>query len=121
MGTSDLEDELIGQLKLVGIEAPVREYVFAPPRRWRFDMVWIALKVACEVDGGSWAGGRHTRGDGFEKDIEKMNTAAIRGWRVVRCTGKMVKDGRALDFIEHALAAAREDETEWMKVPKLEE
>ena len=110
---SDLEDELIGQLKLVDIPEPDREWRFHPKRKFRFDLAWPRLQVACEVDGGSWSGGRHTRGDGFEKDLEKFNLAAIAGWRVVRCTGKMVKDGRALDFIERAIAAAIEDHGAW--------
>ena len=119
---SDLEDELIGQLRLVGVEEPVREHGFAlPKRRWRFDLSWPNLKVAAEVDGGSWSGGRHTRGDGFEKDCEKFNTAAIAGWTVIHCTGKMVKDGRALDFIQRALAAAIEADEGWSQRPRRDE
>lgn len=69
-------------------EAPflgsVPEYRFAPPRRWRFDYAWPAHKVALEVEGGVWTGGRHTRAVGFMKDMEKYNEAACLGWRIVR-------------------------------------
>ena len=81
---------------------------FAPPRRWRFDLAWPAVKLAAEVEGGSWKGGRHTRGAGFEKDMEKYNTACLAGWRVLRFTTGMVKDGRAIKVLETALRGLEE-------------
>jgi very-short-patch-repair endonuclease len=71
-------------LRSVGLPAPVREHRFHPVRRWRFDYAWIEHKVALEVEGGVWTGGRHTRGAGFVGDMEKYNTATVAGWRVVR-------------------------------------
>jgi hypothetical protein len=71
-----------------GIAEPVREHVFAAPRKWRFDYAWPSQRVALEVEGGVWTGGRHISATGFLKDIEKYNAAAVRGWRVVRCTPK---------------------------------
>lgn len=71
-------------LRSVGLPAPVREHRFHPVRRWRFDYAWIEHKVALEVEGGVWTGGRHTRGAGFLGDIEKYNAAVLAGWRVVR-------------------------------------
>ena len=100
-----LEDELVWQIeKTTALPRPEREYRFAPPRRWRFDLAWPALKVAVEVEGGSWVGGRHSRPGGFEKDAEKYNEAVIAGWRVLRVTGAMVSDGRALASVERLLA-----------------
>jgi very-short-patch-repair endonuclease len=71
-------------LRSVGLPAPVREHRFHAVRRWRFDYAWPEQRVALEVDGGVWTGGRHTRGAGFIKDMEKLNAATIAGWRVVR-------------------------------------
>lgn len=71
-------------LRSVGLPAPVREHRFHPVRRWRFDYAWIEHKVALEVEGGVWTGGRHTRGAGFVGDMEKYNAAVLAGWRVVR-------------------------------------
>jgi hypothetical protein len=62
---------------------PVREHRFAPPRRWRFDFAWPSLKVAIEVQGGIWTQGRHTQGAALLKEWEKLNTAALAGWRVL--------------------------------------
>lgn len=101
---SDLEDALVWQLATASVATPVRELTFHPPRRWRFDLSWPDAMVACEVEGATWSGGRHTRGSGFEKDCEKYNQASVDGWLVVRVTGNMVNDGRAIEWITRALA-----------------
>jgi hypothetical protein len=54
-----------------GVPAPEAEFKFAPDRKWRFDFCWSPQRIALEVDGGIWVGGRHTRGSGFAKDMEK--------------------------------------------------
>ena len=80
-----------------------REHAFHPTRRWRFDFAWPADKVAVEVEGGHWTGGRHVRGCGFEADCEKYLEAMVLGWRVLRVTGALVKSGRALAALESML------------------
>lgn len=93
LGPADL---LRLQIEESALPPPVQEHTFAPPRRWRFDLAWPALMVAVEVDGGTWTQGRHTRGSGYELDCEKLNRAAALGWRVLRYTTSMVRDGRAI-------------------------
>jgi very-short-patch-repair endonuclease len=61
-----------------------QEYKFHPKRKWRFDFADPANKIAVEIDGGVFAGGRHTRGMGFKRDCEKINAATVLGWRVLR-------------------------------------
>jgi very-short-patch-repair endonuclease len=78
------------------INQPVREFVFAPPRKWRFDFFFPAKKLAVEIEGGY--GGRHQRG-GFAKDMEKHNAAAKVGIIVLRYTTKMVTDGTAINDV----------------------
>ena len=65
-----------------GMPDPVAEYRFAPPRRWRFDYAWPAVKVAVEFDGGQWLprGGRHNS----DTDRDKLNHAAVMSWKVLR-------------------------------------
>lgn len=89
------------------LPSPEREYVFFPGRRWRFDFAWPEQKVAVEVDGGTWSGGRHTSGSGYDKDAEKLAEAAILGWTVVRFSSGMVRDGRAFSYIERLLKAVQ--------------
>lgn len=76
------------------------EYRFSPPRRWRFDFAWLALTLACEVEGGLWTRGRHTRGAGYEADCEKYAHALLAGWRVLRVTPRQVASGQAVSWIE---------------------
>lgn len=106
---SALEADLARQIHYAGLPEPVYEHRFAPPRRFRFDMCYPPLMLGIEVEGATWAHGRHTRGAGYEKDTEKYNLAVLLGWRVLRFTGDMVKDGRALATIEQALRHAKED------------
>jgi hypothetical protein len=67
-----------------GIE-PVAEYKFHDTRKWRFDFAWPDSKVALEVQGGIFSGGRHTRGPALLKEMEKLNMAARTGWKVLYC------------------------------------
>jgi hypothetical protein len=90
-------------IRTAGLPAPIREHRFAPPRRWRFDFAWPGHRVALEVEGGVWTGGRHVRGRGYERDCEKYSEAALRGWRVLRVTPAMLSDGRALAMLRRAL------------------
>lgn len=88
-----------------GIPKYETEFKFHPERKWRFDYAWFdevaelecfLPKVALEVEGGVWTGGRHTSGSGFVKDMEKYNAAAMAGWRIIRCQPK--------DLLTHATA-----------------
>lgn len=106
MAISGYEARLAWECRLLGLPAPATEVRFHANRRWRFDLAWPDRKLAVEVEGGIWKGGRHTRGLGYERDCEKYNTAALHGWRVLRFTVGMVKDGRALDVVREALCAA---------------
>lgn len=62
------------------------EFKFHPSRKWRADFALPAAKILVEIDGGVWSGGRHTRGAGFVRDQEKLNAAAVLGYRVLRFT-----------------------------------
>lgn len=110
MSASELELALLFQVKAAGLPEPSQEYAFAQSigRRWRFDLCWPAFKVAVEVQGGGWTGGRHGRGAGLESDCEKFSTAAAQGWRLLPVTGAMIDDGRALQLIEQALGLGGE-------------
>lgn len=105
---SEIEELLALQIRCAKIQTAEREYRFHSKRRWRFDFAWPEIsdslgnkfKLAVEVEGGTWNGGRHTRGAGFEADCEKYAEALIDGWLVLRVTGKQVKSGKAIAWIE---------------------
>lgn len=95
-GLSHLEELFALQLRALKLPEPCREHHFAKPRRWRADFAWPTLKVMVEIEGGTWVNGRHTRGGGFEADLEKYNAAAMLGWAVLRFSGSAVKSGDAV-------------------------
>ena len=85
-----------------GLPTPDAEYVFAPPRKWRFDWLfdgWLAV----EVEGGAWTQGRHNRAVGFLADMEKYNRAVQLGYSVLRFTPKQMQSGLACEFIKVVL------------------
>lgn len=96
----------------LGVIAPqlrtgcVYEYRFHPQRRWRFDLAWPAHRVAVEVDGGQWmaGGGRHNT----DADREKLNAAAIAGWRVLRYSPRQLRD---IERVAREITAALEHKT----------
>lgn len=102
-GSSVSVELLETHLRAVGI-AFEREFRFHPVRKWRFDFAFPAQKVAVEVQGGVFVGGRHARGTGITSDCEKFSVAAGMGWRVLPVTPAQVKSGDALEWIERALA-----------------
>lgn len=87
-----------------GLPKPTPEFRFHPKRKWRFDYYFGGeRKIALEVEGAVWTGGRHTRGAGFLGDVEKYNEAAILGFTVLRCTPDQVRSGEALKIVKRAM------------------
>lgn len=79
-----------------GLPRPTPEYKFSATRKWRIDYYFErkGLKVALEVEGGAFTGGRHTRGAGFIKDIEKYNALSAQGIYLIRTTpSELTKQG----------------------------
>lgn len=93
------------QIRAYKLPAPTREFRFDPVRRWRFDFSWPEKKVALEIEGGVWTGGRHTRGKGFISDCEKYNAATLAGWRVFRVVNEHIRSGEAIQLAQKALAS----------------
>jgi len=81
----------------------VKEYRFHPKRLWRFDYAIPAHKIALEVEGGVWTGGRHVRAQGFLGDMEKYNTATLMGWRVFRTTPEELYRTATLSLLKTAI------------------
>lgn len=83
-------------------ESIQKEYKFHSKRRWRFDLAIPSLKLAFEIEGGTWRGGRHVNPIGFAKDCEKYNAATRLGWSVFRLVPSMLEEEyiESLFFIE---------------------
>ncbi len=101
----DRSRTILNRLEHAGFPCPVLEVRFAPPRMFRFDFGWAERGIALEFEGGTFTNGGHTRGKHYESDCEKYNLAASLGWRVVRVTVDMVKDGRMVEAVERVWEA----------------
>ena len=97
---------------------PLREHRFHPKRMWRFDFAWPEYKLAVEIDGGTFIGGRHNQGIQFSKDCEKLNAATLLGWRVLRYTTIDLRQSGAeiVDQVITLLRQGKQIETEQRKL-----
>ncbi len=110
---SHLEATFAAQWAMAGLPEPEREFRFMTGRAWRFDFAWPAVRVALEVEGNMFlggrganrgmGGGRHLRALGFQDDCVKYGAAAMLGWLVLRATGPLVNQGYALRWVSKAL------------------
>ena len=107
----DKADRLADLLDREGVTGYVREHRFHETRKWRLDFAWPAQRLAVEVEGGVWIGGRHNRGTGFMADCEKYNELACLGWRLVRVTPGHFKTGQAVEWVTRALSKEQNGQT----------
>ena len=100
------------QHDLKGVDI-VKEHRFHEKRKWRFDYAIVAYKIAIEVDGAVWVGGRHNRPQGYIADMDKLNTAASMGWLVLRITTDDRVCSKTLNLIKATVAYRKQcNETE---------
>jgi very-short-patch-repair endonuclease len=91
------------QLKSLKLTGWVREYIFHPTRKWRLDFYHDEKKIAVEIEGAIWVGGRHVTPQGYLNDMEKYNAAQMMGISVIRFGTHMIKNGEAIAQIERFL------------------
>ena len=108
-------DAFLALVQAHGLPAPLTEYVFAPPRRFRADYCWpLPLGVIVEREGGLYRGGRsprtaiggHSSVAGITRDMEKSNAAQLLGYCYLRFAPRELDSGAALPVIRQALRAA---------------
>jgi hypothetical protein len=90
-------------------------------RRWRWDFVLepVETKIAIEINGGSWIGGRHNFGKGYENDLEKLNFAMTTGWIVLQYTPQTIPNIlRDLTFLKEFNARQFKDRKPTQKPSK---
>lgn len=98
-------EAFINEIEKDGRYAVAKEVKFHPIRKWRFDWALVRSKkqIAIEYDGGVFTGGGHVRGMIFSSNCEKLNTAALMGWTVLRFTAPMIRAGMHETMIKEAL------------------
>lgn len=105
---SQLELSLLKKLRRAGLPEGQARQAVIPGRKFEFDRVWAAQKVAVEVQGGVHSRMGHSTGVGIERDCEKLSLAAAHGWRVLPVTEKQIERGRAVAWIAQALGVRTE-------------
>ena len=101
----DGADLLAWQLTAAGLTGFIREHKPFPDRRFRIDLAHLeAPRLAVEVMGGIWSGGKHVRPSGYASNCEKACLLAIARWYYLPVTTEQVKNGQALAWIERALS-----------------
>lgn len=99
-GGSRLELHLESRLAAYGIPFE-REFLFDPSTKSRADFRLLnsAKNILVECEGGTWNGGRHTRGAGFARDCKKYNRAQLLGFMVYRFTSDQILSDEAILFL----------------------
>lgn len=90
---------LMADLRALHLGVVEREYKFSPDRRWRVDFVIKDAMLAIELEGGLHIQGRHNRGAGMQKDLEKYQELVAAGWTLFRFSTKDVLVGRAREVL----------------------
>ena len=93
------EETLALHLKALNIKYE-REFKFCESRKWKADFHILESKLLVEVEGGIWSGGRHTRGSGYIKDLEKYNEVSKLGYTLLRFSTEQVVSGKAIKEIQ---------------------
>lgn len=102
MADSYLERKFLDMVELYRLPIPLREVEFY---EFRFDFAWPSIKVAVEIDGGTFSRyGGHALGKRYQLDCIKQNMAQLNGWIVLRADKEMIDTKM---FIENVKSAIR--------------
>lgn len=117
MAYNELEELFAVHLREAGIPFE-RQYEFAKEelgRKWAADFWLVDSPILIEIEGGTYTGGKHVRGPGFEKDAEKHAAAARLHYTVIRFTSKQIKTSMSeeLNMDTIALETAKEAYRWW--------
>ncbi len=102
---TELEKQLWQQMMTNQLSEPEQEWP-SGFGKCRFDFAWPEIRLAVEVEGGTWTKGRHVRGVGYANDCKKYNAAQLDGWLVIRVTSDMIQTGCAIKTIKQAYERA---------------
>lgn len=109
---TEVEDELLRQIKWAKLPEPTREYRAVPSRRFRWDFFWgpdtpttrfMANGLLVEIHGAVWVKGGHNTGVGVTRDAEKLTLATLNGFWSMSFTTDQVKNGSALVALQEFL------------------
>jgi len=87
------------------------EFIFSVEKNYKFDYAIPVdnsgriMKIAIEVDGGTWSNKRsgHSSGTGLERDRQKSSLASSEGWRLIRVTPSQLCTSHTLNLISKTI------------------
>ena len=70
-------------------------------RRFEFDFTLPDQRILVEIQGGTFSGGRHTRGYGYSADCEKLRLATFDDWKVLWYDSKSINTKEVQRLVEY--------------------
>lgn len=83
-------------LPIVDAKAKGLQFAAEFGRKFRFDAAWPVFRLAVEIHGGEWVGGRHATGAGLTADSVKHRHAVLLGWHILPFTGSELRESPAM-------------------------
>lgn len=109
------EEQIAFEMRAMKLPAFVEQYRWATelttatgrPRQFRADFAFLEFRLLVQVHGGLWmrGGGGHSHPMHIEKDLEQQQCAVLLGWWIFPVTTDEVKNGKAIELVQLALAA----------------
>ena len=79
------------------------QYRYVPGRLFKADFAVPSIRLLIEVQGGIYTGKAHGSVNGILLDNERINLAALNGWRVMRFSPQQVATGEAKEWVRKVL------------------
>lgn len=83
----------------------VKELEFCPGRKWRFDYALPEVKIAVEVEGGTYKTRTYRNKDGvlITTTGGRHNSATVLGWRLIRVVPAELLTNKTIDLIRQTI------------------
>lgn len=92
---SELEEAFEFQIRALQLPRPQRELRLHPTRKWRYDFVWLDMRLVVEIEGHV-----HRIRERFEADFEKYAWLTLEGYTLLRIGGRQVRSGVGVTWLQ---------------------
>lgn len=99
---SKLEDKFLVLITEAAPEITIeRQVKVIKGRKFAYDFCLPEQRVLIEIQGGTFSGGRHTRGYGYSADCEKLRLATFDGWKILWYDSKSINTKEIERLVEY--------------------
>lgn len=101
---SYLERLALSKIEEAGLPEPIREYTFGKGK-WYLDFFWLTptSRVILSIDYGKNKDGKFIDSIKYSQDMESLNEAVLRGYKVIRVTKTHMINGQMVEWLKRAL------------------